>query len=416
MRPDDDRQGLLLLSKKALADRPLHRWLGGLASKAVLVTTPEGVAGASEAAGREFLDVQIVESYQSWMTEHVAEKAARRHRVGLVASSSEDDVLRAARIRGRLDLPGQGTPSATAYRDKVVMKDAVSAAGLATPGYRAVDRPVDLLDFLAKRGFPAVVKPRREAASVGLRRLDTLADAEEFLRSGSLSAAPARPGYWMVETFARGDFFHIDGVTASNGVLHCWPSLYSEGNAEAAWREAPLSSVLLSPDDPRCALLQAFAADVHAALPAPPFPTSFHLEAWIGPTGQIVFCEVASRTGGVGIAETYEAAFGVHLSAENVRGQCGLPVGLVTQPATPARDGGWIAFPPGHGRFAPPAGACPVPETRMSVQFAVDAVGSGPKYATHAAAIVTAQGEHAGQVRSRLEEVSAWWEGARPWR
>ncbi|GGK90091.1 ATP-grasp domain-containing protein [Nocardia jinanensis] len=400
---------ILLLSRKPLTERPLHEWLEEVVADTVLVTVPAASVKVRADVRARFLDYRTVSNYQSWSTEWAAECAAREHRVGLVASSSEDDVLRCARLRDRLRVPGQSLESARAYRDKLIMKSAVRTAGLGVPRLRAVDRPTDLIEFIQAVDLPVVVKPRRGSASIGVRILRTGADVTAFFASGELPATPQRSGRWIAEEYIDAPFFHVDGLIVDGEVAHCWPSQYNSGNAEAAQAEMELSSVLLSPEDPRTALLQRFSADVHRALPAPPFPTSFHLEAWIPAAGRPVLCEVATRTGGALVAGTYQDAFGVHLSRENLRGQCGLDLALVGQPAAPRRAGGWIVFPPGRGRFDPPPGTCPVEGTEVELRMAPGTLADGPEYAAHPAATVSVHADTAEQVQDRITETTRWW-------
>ncbi|WP_433631520.1 ATP-grasp domain-containing protein [Nocardia sp. CA-120079] len=408
-------QRILLLSRKPLIERPLHEWLAEVVTDTVLVTVPGALADIGAQVRGRFRDCRTVSDYQSWSTEWTAECAAREHRIGLVASSSEDDVLRSARLRDRLGLPGQTLESARAYRDKLIMKDTAARAGVEVPRLRAIDRPTDLIEFTEEVGLPVVVKPRRGSASIGVRILRDGPDVTAFLKSGELPAAPQCSGRWIAEEYIDGDFFHVDGVIADAAVAHCWPSQYNSGNAEAAQTASELSSVLLAPDDPRTVLLQRFAADVHRALPTPSFPTSFHLEAWIPAHGRPVLCEVASRTGGAFIARTYREAFGVHLSRENLRGQCGLGLELTHQPATPRRAVGWVLFPPGRGRFEPAPGACPVAGTELELHMSAGTFAHGPEYAAHSAAAVAVRADTAEQVRDRIRETTRWWAEETRW-
>jgi hypothetical protein len=384
---------LLLLSRKPLRERPLHQWLGAAAASTVLLTVPGAIEGCEDVARREFLDCQVVANYLCWSTEWAAERAARKHGVTLIVSSSEDDVLRCARLRHRLELPGQSVQSATAYRDKLVMKRLARAAGIRVPPFSAVDRPSDLLDFVAASDGPVVVKPRREAGSIGVRVIRDAPEAEGFLRDGHLPAAPARPGYWMVER----------------------PAQYSGGNAEAVRAGSSLSSVLLDAEDPRTPVLRDLAVAVHRALPAPPFPTSFHLEAWVGPDLRPVLCEVACRTGGGGVATAYERAFGIHLSRANIRGQSGLDVSFDRQPGDPSQYAGWIVFHRGHGRFSPPASPCPVAGAQLTFRMPAGEAASGPQYAGDSAADAIVCATTTGQVQDGLSELAAWWRDSCTW-
>lgn len=400
---------VLVLSRKPLAERPLHTWLEELVSGVVLVTTPDALASTDPGVPEHFLAFRTSVSYRSWQTERIAAEAASEFGVDLIASSSEDDVLRAARLRRRLGLPGQSEESAVAYRDKLTMKQTLQLAGIRVPAMTPLVRPSDLLDFADKFGLPVVVKPARGMGSAGVRFLTGPGDVTRFLESGAMPAAPRGTERWMAEEFIDGPLFHVDGVTVDGTVLHCWPARYSSGNAQAAQASSILSSILLAPEDPFTSVLQGFAARVHAALPAPPFPTSFHLEAWIGADGTPILCEVACRTGGGPVAATYQNAFGVHLSKENLRGQCGLDIALRTQPAAPDRARGWVILPPGHGRFSPPRGPCPVADTEIQLKMRPGALGDGVHHAGDSAAHALVSASDPATLADRVEEVSHWW-------
>ncbi|GFN09855.1 hypothetical protein Smic_84110 [Streptomyces microflavus] len=336
---------VLLLSRQPLTARPLQQWLDH-PQDAVLITTPKAVDGAEEVLAASFPRHRLVDDYHGWATEELAEAAARAYGVSLVASTSESDVLRAARLRARLGLPGQDVASAIAYRDKVVMKECAQAAGVRVPAFAAVDSPQDLLDFVDTNGLPVVVKPRAGAGAEGVAFLREPADITDFFARERGSAVPYLPGQWMVESLAHGDFHHVDGIMQDGRVVHSWPARYTGGLAERVRENLHTGSILLAPDEATTHTLQRMTADVIAALPPAPHPLAFHLEAWVGPDGIPVLCEIASRAGGSLIGDQYIRAFGVHLAREGLRAQCGLPLTLTTQPAAPSRSVGHVLLPP----------------------------------------------------------------------
>lgn len=406
---------VLLLSRQPLTERPLHEWLDNTAQDIVLVTTPEAVAGAEDILAEHFPHHRLVPDYDSWATEQAAEEAAREYGVDLVASTSEGDVLRAARLRARLGLTGQSTASATAYRDKVVMKQLARAAGVRVPAFAPIDDPMDLLDFIDAEGFPVVVKPRSGARSVGVAILRTPADLTAFL-GREPDSVPFLPGQWMAESFARGDFFHVDGIMRDGRTVHAWPSRYTGGLAERIRDETHVGSVLLDPDDSRVPALLGMTEEVIAALPGSPLGLAFHLEAWIGEDGVPVLCEIASRAGGALIAETYERGLGIQLAREGLRAQCGSPLALECQPTAPSAAIGWLLLAPGHGRFVPPAEPCPVPGIDLELLLEAGTPRQGVEHVADAAAHAFIQAEGAEQVRARLDELTDWWHTNTAWR
>src|SRR5204863_188858 len=93
------------------ADPPLVSFALADTESVVLFTTPKAVAGSEAELAEHFPRHRLVEDYHGWAALRAAESAAREHGVDLVASTSEHDVLRAARLRERLGLPGQGVAS-----------------------------------------------------------------------------------------------------------------------------------------------------------------------------------------------------------------------------------------------------------------------------------------------------------------
>lgn len=407
-------QRVLILSRKPLNERRLYEWLEESSKSVVLITTHDALLESPIIPNKEFLATGVVEDYYSWSVELVAESHGHLHNIDLIASSSEDDVLRAARVRERLGLPGQSISSAVAFRDKLIMKQYCSTAGVSVPRFAAIDSAINLLTFAEEQGFPIVVKPRYGAGSDGVQILTNMNELKIFAASGVLSAVPDTSGRWMAETYVQGEFYHIDGVMEAGKILHCWPSHYSSGNLETAKNSTLLWSIMVGADDPIHSKLNTFAQQVITTLPATLFPTSFHLEAWITNDGPI-FCEVASRTGGGPIARSYFEAFGIHLSKESLRGQAGRSLELTAQPSSPKRYTGWLLVPPGHGRFVPPSRNCPVPESTITYNLEPGTYCSGAQNLGDSAATVIVAAESAQEVMNRVQDVLKWWQSESRW-
>lgn len=406
---------VVLLSRQPLAQRPLQKWLDDTAHAIVLITSRSAVVGSEDVLAEHFPNHRLVDDYFSWSTDRVAEEAARSYRADLVASTSEPDVVRAARLRERLGLTGQRTASATAYRDKVIMKRLARRAGIPVPEFAAVDDAMDLLDFIDAQGFPVVVKPRLGVGAMSVSMLCDPRDVDDFLNRQRMADPPYLPGQWMVEAFVHGAFFHVDGIMRDGKIVHGWPSQYNGGLAEYLRDGSFLSSALLAPDDERMAVLMGLTEDVIAALPSAPLPLAFHCEAWIGADGRPVFCEIASRAGGPPIPETYQRAFGVHLSKEALRAQCGSDLTVSCQPQAPAPASGWIQFPPQRGRFTPPALPCPIPGVDLTITMTPGTESSGLSHLDDMAASVIVSGKTAAQVRQRVDLTARWWAQNTAW-
>ncbi|WP_146085041.1 ATP-grasp domain-containing protein [Rathayibacter tritici] len=256
----------------------------------------------------------------------------------------EHTTLPAARLRERFGVPGTSVRTATLCRDKVVMKQAVAGAGIVTPRFWPVDAGTtakDLADALGPLPGRKVLKPRSQAASLGVRIFaDTTELLDEVRRNGC-------PDDHEVEEFVDGTVCHLDGVVRDGEIIFLCGSSYVTSCFDFRFNTTPLASVTI--DDP--ATLDAalhFAADVLDAVGLT--SSVFHLEAFLLPDGSFVFLEIANRFGGAGIQDHIQLAYGVDLAREAVLACLGDPSEVTAGPVTmlermPGRASGWLYTP-----------------------------------------------------------------------
>ena len=113
----------------------------------------------------DFLDSSLVEA--------AAFRLHAKQPVTHVVATGEIGVLRAARFRAAIGLPGQSVDSALAYRDKVLMKTLCAQMGVRVARYKKIGSPSDLVGFAGLVGFPIVLKPRAGAGSIDTRLIRT---------------------------------------------------------------------------------------------------------------------------------------------------------------------------------------------------------------------------------------------------
>ncbi|MDA3136846.1 ATP-grasp domain-containing protein [Pseudomonas syringae] len=123
---------------------------------------------------------------------------------------SEFDLIRAARLREYLGIPGQSLESAIAYRDKVVMKEYMTHADIPVARFKRVQSSLDIMAFIDKYGYPCVVKPVDGCSSKGVRVIKDRSNLVELFNE------PTLDGY-MIESFVEGRMFHVNGVLTANG-------------------------------------------------------------------------------------------------------------------------------------------------------------------------------------------------------
>jgi len=172
-----------------------------------------------------------------------------------------------------------------------------------------------------------VFKPRKGYGSVNTTVIKNEDDLKSVI-SKNLMQILDSPLEMLVESFVNGQMYHIDGIVHNGEPKLIWPSQYVNTVVQFDTNKF-IAGFTVSSTNPNLIRLQEFVKDSLLALDGPPC-YSFHAEAWITPENELVFCEVASRTGGGGIPYQILEAFGVSMSKTSVQYQCNQPFTLET--------------------------------------------------------------------------------------
>src|SRR5215472_5899506 len=198
----------LVLNRRRILDR-LPVWFPDAAENLVVLTTPGPVRSVdADAYSRRVRHIEVAQDYESARVERRIEELAREYRVQAILHTAEIDIMRAARIGARLGLPGQSLESATAYRDKHVMKQGAASGGVPVAPMRPVQDAAGVQEFAREHGFPVVVKLRDGAAGKGMA-----VAADEAELAGLIAAWPGGvpPRPMLAESWIEGDLYHVDG-------------------------------------------------------------------------------------------------------------------------------------------------------------------------------------------------------------
>lgn len=324
---------ILIFAKTSYVKTPYDQWLSGSGIEPIILTPEEYAAGY-----RHLPQVYSFGGYDhNQLVEKAALQVARRNPLVGIFARAEADVIRAAQLRELLDLPGQKTASALAFRNKVIMKDHLRGSGVLLPEYRSIDSAYTVIQFVEEHGYPVVIKPFAESGSYGTHIIRDEQELDSYL-------AHAPRGGVEIETFVDGQMYHVDGLIVNGELVFIHPFQYV--NDCLSFRKNEFSGTFtLSPSSPVYQPLIDATRKVLAALPSPRH-MAFHAELWITRDGKIVFCEIASRTGGGMISSTIRYSFDFNIDKEWLYAECGLPSSL----GTPAyRPGGGVVIPPFNG-------------------------------------------------------------------
>jgi hypothetical protein len=303
--------------------------------------------------GYTFGMIQAIEAYDN--TDVVADlvhKIYQQLPFSRIVAPDENDILRAAKLRHQFQLPGQSIESALSFQDKLMMKQYIADKGLRVPEFQAVRDLADIEAFVARVGYPIVLKPARGTGCEGIMIIENAQELESY----KLSYLPD----YMAESFVPGAMYHTDGLVKDGKLVCCWPSLYLDLPLNII-NGGYASSYMLAADNPLVPRLIQYTQDVLNALPTPT-ETAFHLECFMpNENEEPVFCEIASRVGGKGVNDAWMTSFNIDLKRNFMLMQAGQDCPPITMPKKPAVLTGEVWFPKQKGLLKHIETTCPLP-------------------------------------------------------
>ena len=310
-----------VLSKKDLAGHRYDEWLAPHGCAVELFAETDPATEAVLAGPHHFTGAQLFPGWKRNRAVDAAVLAAHRERpFEAIVALSECDQVRAAELRERLGVPGESVTSATAYRDKLAMKEHARRGGVPLPVHAPVRTVADLVDLAA--AYPAVVvKPVDGSGATGVAVLAGPAAALACAGRQPLDC-DADPRL-LVEEYLPAPMLSVDGVLAHDRVVTATVGAYTRTCLDTLCALEPQGILGLDLDDPRRPAALAATERVVAALPPTDLPTSFHCELFDDPERGLLLCEIACRTGGGRLRRTVRATLGVDLERAACLGQAG---------------------------------------------------------------------------------------------
>lgn len=230
---------------------------------------------------------------------------ARALHTDAVIALAEVDLLRAARIRDRLDSGGGHEAATLRYRDKFLMKQRLAERGIRINPMAAVRSACEIDDFIERYGYPVVVKPRDGRGSGGVRVLRD--------RPALLAYLAEQDGTTfhnlMVEKFLDAPLLNVNGLYINGKPIIVSPVRSTVTCLDFLGGES-LGFQMLDAGNPlRDACVELTRNIVEHALPR--IPTMlFHLEVFLD-GDELVVCEIACRLGGCSVNQELTAAYGI---------------------------------------------------------------------------------------------------------
>jgi hypothetical protein len=238
---------------------------------------------------------------------------ARVRKLDRVVALDDFDVETAALVREHLRLPGMSYSTSRRFRDKLAMRVAARDAHIAVPEFVHTLHGDEIREFSERVPPPWILKPRGEAAAVGIKKIESHDDLWP-----SLEALGERHAFFLLEQFVPGDIFHVDSIVSEREVVFSVPSKYGRPPFDVAHKGGTFTTRTLPRKSGDAQTLVALNRDLITALGLVRGVT--HTEfIRAHEHGRFYFLETASRVGGANIADLVEAATGINLWAEWAR-------------------------------------------------------------------------------------------------
>ena len=214
------------------------------------------------------------------------------HKIERVVCLWEPGVVLAAKLREALGAPGMREGHAQAFRNKDLMKQKVTAAGIRTARHASAKTIAQVRDAAREIGFPVIVKPIAGAGS-----MDTVKAATPEELDRALAQVKSYDEV-NVEEFIVGEEFTYDTICIDGRIVYENVCYYRPNPLIARSTEwiSPQTIALrdLSPPD-----VKAGIALGHEVLKALEFGTGFtHMEWFYTARKEAVFGEIAARPPG----------------------------------------------------------------------------------------------------------------------
>ena len=260
---------------------------------------------------------------------------ARHERIDRIVALDDFDVELGAMLREYLFVPGMGETTARAFRDKLAMRRRARSAGIPCPEFVHVLNHEAIREWTARISPPWVLKPRAQAAAIGIRKLHSGEDLWNAIET--LGEASAE---YVLEQFVPGDVFHVDSIAFAKEVRFAIASRYNTPPMAVAHEGGIFATRTLSAADPVSDELLALNTRVLQSFNL--VRGASHTEFIRAAGGDWYFLETSARVGGAYIVDVIEAATGLNLWREWARVEIAGEDGTYEPPPVRAYAGGIV--------------------------------------------------------------------------
>ena len=231
------------------------------------------------------------------------ETIQKREWVDRLEATVEAHILPIAHVREKCGIPGTSVRTAFLCRDKVAMKEALRAAGIPCAQSASAEEVSQVHEFVAKVGYPIILKPRGGAGASGTYRVANDGELAHAINSIGLGNGQSI----ALEEFIEGHEGFYDTLTVNGKIHHDFATHYYP-NVLEAMRTRSVSPYFITTNRLDASSYDEVKELGRKVVEALGIETSAtHMEWFFGPKG-LKFSEIGCRPPGVGAWDVYCAA------------------------------------------------------------------------------------------------------------
>jgi biotin carboxylase len=242
---------------------------------------------------------------------------ARSRPIDRIVALDEFDMENVSALREHLRIPGMGLTTVRYFRDKLAMRGGARETGILVPEFVHVLNYDNLREFMERVPGPWLLKPRSQAAGIGMKKIREVAELWPWL-----DKLGDQQSFYLLEQFVPGSVYHVDSVVSERKVVFAEAHSYGAPPLDVSHhggvfttrtlpRESADAKNLLEINRKLLKGLGLVRGVTHAEF------LKAHAD------GKFYFIEVAARVGGAYIADVIEAASGINLWREWARLEVG---------------------------------------------------------------------------------------------
>jgi glutathione synthase/RimK-type ligase-like ATP-grasp enzyme len=235
---------------------------------------------------------------------------ARTRNIDRIVALDDYDVWTAAALREHMRLPGIGDSTIRYFRDKLAMRARAQEHGIPVPEFVPVFNYEKIGEFMERVPGPWLLKPRAEASTIGITKINTPEELWE-----RLNALGDKQSFYVLERYLPGEVYHVDSLVSDGEVIFAEAHQYARPPLDVYHEGGVSSTCTVERGSEDEQILKELNRQVLSAFGMERGAT--HMEFIKGrEDGKFYFLETAARVGGANIVDLIEAATNINLWRE----------------------------------------------------------------------------------------------------